>query len=187
MKPKPKLIIVTGNTLKFEQLSYGLSEYFDCEQGIFRTYEIQGTPEEIIKDKLTRSFEYFQKPVLVDDTSLHFDYLNGFPGSYIRDFLRCISAYDMGKKFVGSRMKVVARLGIAMNADDFLISEGVVQGLVVDPQIIDPGAREFDVFFQPDGLDQPLINFSPTDVLSYSHRGLALENLISLLNKKGKV
>ncbi len=184
---KPQLIIVTGNTLKFEQLSHELSEYFDCKQGIFNTYEIQGTSEEIIKDKLARSFEYFQKPVLVDDTSLHFEYLNGFPGSYIKDFLRCVSAYDMGKKFTGTRMKVIARLGIALSTEDFLMSEGSVEGIVVDPQIADPGVREFDVFFQPDGLVQPLINFSPTDVLPYSHRGLALKNLCTLLKKKGIV
>lgn len=183
---KPKLTIVTGNELKFLQIAHALSEYFDCEQGIFKTYEIQGTPEEILQDKLIRSYEHFQAPVLVDDTSLHFDYLNGFPGSYIRDFLQCVKPYDMGKKFVGTRMKVVARLGIALTADDLLISEGVVHGIVVDPQIIDPGVREFDVFFQPDGLDQPLINFSPTDVLQYSHRGLALKNLLALLKEKSK-
>lgn len=87
---KEKLIIVTGNELKFRQLAYSLSEFFDCTQGIFKTYEIQGTPEEILEDKMKRAYEYFNAPILVDDTSVHFEVLNGFPGSYIRDFLRCL-------------------------------------------------------------------------------------------------
>ncbi len=177
----PKLTIVTGNELKFIQIAHALREYFNCEKGIFETYEIQGTPEEILHDKLLRAYDYFKTPVLVDDTSLHLDSLNGFPGSYIRDFLQCMRPYEMGKKFAGTRMKVISRIGLMKSPEDFILGEGVVEGVVSDPKDRDPGLREFELFFQPDGLDRPMIDFEPTEVLSFSHRGKALQNLVEKL------
>lgn len=181
---KEKLIIVTGNPLKYEQMSHILSEYFDCEQRTFTTYEIQGTPVEILTDKLARAYEYFQMPVLVEDTSLHFDFLNGFPGPYVKDFLGCMRPYDMGKKFMGTRMQVISRLGLMRGKDAPLLVEGVCSGVVADPTVVEPGIREFDTFFQPDGLDRPLIEFSPTDVLQFSHRGKALLELVRVIKEK---
>jgi inosine triphosphate pyrophosphatase len=178
---KPTLTIVTGNELKFAQLAHSFDEYFDCKQGIFKTYEIQGKDEDILKDKMVRAHEYFHTPILVEDTSVQFEELNGFPGPYIRDFLRCMSAYDMGKKFKGSRMKVISRLGFMKDGGLSIIGEGSAEGLVVDPKIKDPGIREFDVFFQPDGLDRPLIEFNMEDTLKYSHRGNAVDNLLEKL------
>ena len=40
---KEKLIIVTGNQLKFQQLLFVLQDHFECEQGIFKTYETSPT------------------------------------------------------------------------------------------------------------------------------------------------
>jgi non-canonical purine NTP pyrophosphatase (RdgB/HAM1 family) len=181
---KPLLTIVTGNEFKFQQLAHSLQEYFDCGQGIFKTYEIQGTGEEILNDKMKRAYEYFKTPILVDDTSLHLEELDGFPGPYIRDFLRHLSPYKMGKKFKGSRVTVVSKIGLMKDSNTIVIGEGVVEGIVSDPKVKDPGIREFDVFFQPDGLDRPLIEFSPEETLKYSHRGNALRDLISKLEMK---
>ncbi len=184
---KEKLIIVTGNPLKFQQMAHVLGEYFECEQGVFKTYEIQGTPEEILTDKLVRAYAHFQSAVLVEDTSLHFDFLNGFPGSYIRDFLACMRPYEMGKKFVGTRMQVISRLGLIREGDIPLLVEGVCSGVVADPTVTEPGIREFDTFFQPDGLNKPLIEFSPTEVLPFSHRGKALTELVRVLKETEKI
>lgn len=178
---KEKLIIVTGNELKFRQLAHVLNEFFDCTQGVFKTYEIQGTPKEILEDKMRRAYEHFNAPILVDDTSVHFDDLNGFPGSYIRDFLCCLPSYEMGKKFKGSKMKVASRLGFMKNPQEIIIGEGIVEGVAVDPKVQDPGIREFENFFQPDGLSTPLIEFTPEETLQYSHRGKAVKDLLKKL------
>lgn len=46
--------------------------------------EIQaGTMEEITLDKCRRAVELLQGPVLVEDTCLCFDALNGLPGAYM--------------------------------------------------------------------------------------------------------
>ena len=180
---KPKLFIVTGNKMKFEELSSGLGEFFDCEQKSFNEPEIQGKPEEIIKHKLTRAYDAFGGAVLVDDTSVHFDELNGFPGPYIRDFLKAFSSYEMGKKFKGGRISIVCRLGIMKSPDDVIIGEGIIYGTVVNPKNIDPGAREFDLFVQADGTDRPMIEYSVEEKNKFSHRGKAMDNLIEILRK----
>jgi inosine/xanthosine triphosphate pyrophosphatase family protein len=179
---KEKLTIVTGNPLKFQQLAHSLGEYFDCEQGVFDTYEIQGIEEEIVMDKLARAYDYFKTPVLVDDTSLHLDELNGFPGSYIRDFLRYLPSYDMGKKFKGTRFKLVSRLGLMKDKDTVIMGIGSIEGMVVDPKVKEPGIRVFDNFIQPDGFDRPLIEFTPEETMEFSHRGNAVRDLIIKLN-----
>ncbi|MEI8378426.1 MAG: non-canonical purine NTP pyrophosphatase, partial [bacterium] len=67
---KPKLLIVTGSSFKFQDLSAKLSEFFDCEKGEWNEPEIQGDPEEIIKHKLKTAYRIFKQPVLVDDVTV---------------------------------------------------------------------------------------------------------------------
>ncbi len=179
---KPKLLIVTGNKMKFEELSGKLQSFFDCEQKELKDYfEIQGTPEDILLHKLHASYDKFKESVLVDDTSLHFSALNGFPGPYIRDFLKIMSSYEMGKKFAGSRIKVSCRLGIYDGKKDPIIAVGTIEGDVVMPKDVDPGAREFDLFTKVDGTDKPMLEFTTEEKNKFSHRGLAMDNLIKIL------
>jgi|JI10StandDraft_1071094.scaffolds.fasta_scaffold24399_3 non-canonical purine NTP pyrophosphatase (RdgB/HAM1 family) len=180
---KSKLAIVTGNPLKFRELSAKLSEYFDCEQKILENYfEIQGTPEEILRHKLSTAYEIFQEPVLVDDTSLHFAELGGFPGPYIKDFIRAIPIYDMGMKFAGGRIKVACRLGVYDGVREPVIGVGEIEGDIVTPKQVDAGDREFDVFIQIDGTDKPMIEMSTEEKNLYSHRGRALDALLEQLS-----
>ncbi len=180
---KEKLIIVTGNLLKFRELSAELNKYFECEQGKITGYhEIQGTSEEITLHKLFAAHEYFKQRVLVDDTSLHFDELGGFPGPYIRDFITHIPTYEMGVKFAGSRVSVACRLGVYDGVSDPIIGTGIIHGDVVMPENIDPGPAEFDLFVQIDGTDKPMFYFPPEEKNQISHRGMALKDLLSKLS-----
>ncbi len=179
---KSKLIIVTGNPLKFRELSAALGEFFDCEQRVLEdNYEIQGAPEEILQHKLLRAYETFKQPVLVDDTSLHFEILGGFPGPYIRDFFRALKPWQMGERFAGSRIEAVCRLGICKGENNITIGEGRVQGVVVKPETKDDNAREFDLFFLPDGVEKVMLEYSPEEKNAFSHRGNAIRDLISKL------
>lgn len=182
---KTKLIIVTGNSLKFRELSSYLNEYFTCEQAKLDSYnEIQGNPDEILLHKLKAAYEYFQAPVLVDDTSLHFDELNGFPGPYIRDFIKHIPTYEMGVKFAGTRVSVGCRLGIYDGSSDPIIGIGIIHGDVVTPKNIDPGPAEFDLFIKVDGTNKPMIEFTSEEKNKISHRGNAMRDLITKISKQ---
>jgi inosine/xanthosine triphosphate pyrophosphatase family protein len=84
-------------------------------------------------------------------------------------------------------MSIASRLGLMKDINTSIIVLGIVEGVIVDPIVKEPGIREFETFFQPDGLDKPLIAFSPTDVLPFSHRGKALAELVRALKEKGEV
>jgi inosine triphosphate pyrophosphatase len=180
---KEKLIIVTSNPLKFSELSLELNKYFDCEQGIVPGYhEIQGDTDTIVRHKLNAAYEHFKSRVLVDDTSVHFEELGGFPGPYMRDFINHIPILDMGKKFAGTRIKVSCRLGLFDGINEPIIATGTIEGDVVIPPDVDPGHKEFDIFTQIDGTDKTMFYFSPEEKNKHSHRGMALKDLISKLN-----
>lgn len=177
---KPKLVIVTGNPLKFRELEIKLRDFFDCEQKTMEEYhEIQGEPENILRQKLTYAYQKFKEPVLVDDTSVHFDALHGFPGPYIRDFFTAFKPFEMGEKFAGSRIEIVCRLGLMKDSQNVIIGEGRITGDVVMPKIENDNGREFDLFVQIDGTDRPMIEFDPKEKNKHSHRGRALEHLLS--------
>jgi non-canonical purine NTP pyrophosphatase (RdgB/HAM1 family) len=182
---KPKLAIVTGNALKFRELSIALNDFFECEQKQLSDYhEIQGSPEEILKHKLEAAYAEFQEPVLTDDTSLHFAALNGFPGPYIRDFFRVMKPWEMGEKFAGTRIEVACRLGVCFTPGDFVFGTGIISGDVVFPKSRDDRGTEFDLFVKIDGTDRPMIEFTPEEKNKYSHRGLALKDLLDKLKKR---
>ncbi len=181
---KPRLLIVTGSRLKFQELSAGLSQFFDCEQADWNEPEIQGTPEEILRHKLNRAYEIYQKPVLVDDSSAHFEALNGFPGPYMKDFFECMTPYEIGEKFAGSKIRAVCRLGICRGIDDFIIAEGEFAGRVVVPERKDHNGRYYDLFVVLDGMDKPMIELSIEEKNKVSHRGKAMDKLLELLKDK---
>ncbi len=172
--------------MKFDELSSKLNEFFDCEAKVFSEPEIQGSAQDIIKHKLTRAYEIFEQPVLVDDTSMNIDFLNGFPGPYIKSFLEAFTPYEMGMKFAGSRVKVVGFLGLCRGKGDIVIAEGVVNGQIVHPKDSDHKGRDFDLFVQIDGTDKPMIEFTTEEKNKFSHRGLAMEKLLEMIKKENK-
>ncbi len=179
---KQKLTIVTGNAMKFRELSNALAPYFECEQKeIAGYYEIQGSAEEILRHKLEAARAAFGEAVLVDDVSVHFDMLNGFPGPYMKDFLNAIHPFEVGQRFVGERVLVVCRLGLAFSKTDILIAEGKVSGRIVPALPGEEDIMHFDVCVQIDGMPKRMHDYSPEEKNEFSHRGLALKDLLGKL------
>lgn len=180
---KPKLLIVTGNDWKFQQLAFVLSEYFVCEQRDWNESEIQGSAEEILDHKIKRAYEIFKCPVLVDDVSVHLESLNGFPGPYMKDFFTLMTPYEMGHKFAGSKIKAICRLGLCRGPEDILIAEGEFNGKVIAPKKEDHQGKWFELFVVLDGMDKPMIEYSIEEKNKISHRGRAMEKLLEILKE----
>src|SRR3989338_623787 len=166
---KPKLFIVTGSVFKFQDLSAKLNEIFDCEKRPWSKPEIQGDPEEIIKHKLSRAYEIYQHPVLVDDVSVNMDALNGFPGPYQKDFWKCFTPEEMGKKFEGTRISATCWLGLKRKEGEAIIAKGTFHGKIVAPKNNDHKGREFELFVQLDGMDKIMLEYSPEAYAEFSH------------------
>ena len=182
---KPKLAIVTGNELKYRELSIALAPFFECEQREISGYhEIQGTAERIFAHKLQAAYDAFKMPVLVDDVSVHFDSWNGFPGPYMKDLLTAVKPYEMGAKFKGEHVEVVCRLGICFSPEELLIAKGSVHGTIVPAEDRYQDVMHFDICVQLDGMDKPMMEFTPEEKNEFSHRGLALKELLKQLKNK---
>lgn len=181
---KPKLYIVTGSAFKFDDLALKLNEFFDCEKKEWNEPEIQGDPKEIITHKLKRAYEIFKHPVLVDDVSVNIEALNGFPGPYMKDFWKCFTPFEMGNKFVGSRISATCQLGLCLGEGDITIAEGTFHGKIIAPKDNDHKGREFELFVVLDGTDKPMLELSTEEKNEFSHRGLAMKNLLEVLKKE---
>lgn len=183
---KPKLLIVTGSEMKYKELSLKLSEFFNCERRDWSEPEIQGKPEEILRHKMVRAYELFKQPVLVDDVSVYLEELGGFPGPYMRDFFDCLTPYEMGVKFAGSRIKAECRLGLCRGEGDIVIAMGIFEGKIVKPKDKDHENKYFDIFVQLDGTEKTMSEYSIEEKNKFSHRGKAMKNLLEILKKENK-
>jgi XTP/dITP diphosphohydrolase len=92
----------------------------------------------------------------------------------------------MGIKFAGSRMKVINHVGICTGKGKMIFADGVVEGKIIAPKHNDHKGREFDLFMQVDGTDRPMLEYSTEEKNKFSHRGLAVENLLAILRKENK-
>lgn len=183
---KSKLLIVTGSPFKFQDLSLKLNDFFDCEQKVFKEPEIQGDPEEIIKHKLKTVYDIYKQPVLVDDVSVNIEALNGFPGPYMKDFWKCFTPQEMGKKFAGSKISATCRLGLCRGEGDVIIAEGTFHGTIIAPKHNNHQGRDFELFVQLDGMNKVMLDLTPEERKEVSHRGKAMKNLLEILKKENK-
>jgi len=95
---KPRITFVTGNKKKVEELQrlLGITDQsseqsdpipFHITNKKIDLPELQGEPEEIAIEKCKIATAEVNGPVLVEDTCLCFNALNGLPGPYIKWFL----------------------------------------------------------------------------------------------------
>jgi len=184
---KPKLYIVTGSPFKFQDLSFKLKNIFDCEQRPWDEPEIQGDPIEILKHKALRAYEKFKHPVLVDDVSVHIEDIGGFPGPYMKDFWKCYTPEELGKRFEGSKIKAVCRLGLQHDVDNITIAEGEFNGVMVAPSHNNHQGRFFELCVKLNENDKIMLDYNEEERDKYSHRGKAMENLINILKANKKI
>ena len=63
--------------------------------------ELQGEPEEIAKEKCRLAAQQIKGPVMVEDTSLCFNAMQGLPGPYIKWFLQKLKPDGLSKMLDG--------------------------------------------------------------------------------------
>jgi inosine/xanthosine triphosphate pyrophosphatase family protein len=135
-----KLYIVTTNDNKYKELSLVFGNYFQCEQKALEIVEIQGTPKEIIEDKLQKAYQQFKVPVLVDDVSAGLECLGWeFPGPYVKPMLQNNSVEHLADLFEGSGVVGHCRLGLQLDTDTRIVVCGELRGKIVQPR----GDRKF--------------------------------------------
>ena len=92
-KPKKRIIhFCSGKKNKYDELSRLFAKELpdiEIKQTDVDLPELQGYPEDIVKNKLKYALDTKAKghPILVEDTSLCFNAYGGLPGAYVKYFI----------------------------------------------------------------------------------------------------
>ena len=161
-----------------------------CEN--FELIEPQSTPVDISRTKCKQAVQLCRGPVIVEDTSLHFNGLNGMPGPYIKAFYeslgneglaglldfqddrsayaQCVVSFSLGvgheiKTFVGTAEGTILR-SAAVAANKTAASQGF----------------GWDPIFIPNGFDVPFGQMDMDVKNKLSHRFKAFRQLKQYIN-----
>jgi non-canonical purine NTP pyrophosphatase (RdgB/HAM1 family) len=99
-----QLVFVTGNKNKLEEVQKILT-YGNLTNKKVDLPELQGEAEYIVTEKCRLAAQEIKGPVIVEDTSLCFNALNGLPGPYIKWFLEKVGTNSVK----GSTMQHMSR------------------------------------------------------------------------------
>ncbi|RNF12888.1 Inosine triphosphate pyrophosphatase family protein isoform 1 [Trypanosoma rangeli] len=172
------LTFVTGNDGKRKEVQACLEGYVVVENIKLDLTEIQSNSVfEISRNKALRAYEIVKRPVLVEDTALHFDALGGLPGPYIKWFLESMSPVGLTKLLKGfdtRRAYALCVFTYCAGADMVLQFEGRCDGTIVESP---RGKHGFgwDSVFEPDeGGGQTYAEMLVNKKNQISHRARAL-------------
>lgn len=182
MKNKNTLYFITSNKSKFEEAREILGDFVALEQFDIDLPEIQDIDSHVvIKAKLEAALERHSGPFIVDDASVRFEALNGFPGPFIKWFLKSLSLEEihaMLQKLGNTRAEASLLVGYAKNKDDIHFFEGVARGKIVPPR---GKSFSWDPIFQANGSDKTYAEMSKEEKNKLSHRRLALDKFREFL------
>lgn len=175
-----RIFFVTGNKGKFEEAKGIISE---LEQQDLDLVEIQSIDsKEIIRHKLEEAKKILEGNLVVEDSSLSLESLNGLPGPLIKWFLKTIGNEGLVKiteSFgnVRANASVVIGLSIEDGSTEFFV--GSIEGEIVKPR----GENGFgwDPIFQPDGWSKTFGEMTVEEKNEVSMRKIAFQKLKAYL------
>jgi inosine triphosphate pyrophosphatase len=171
------LNFITGNKNKLAEVQAILAGVIELRNQNVDLVEIQGTVEEVTRDKARRAAEAIQGPVLVEDTCLCFKAMNDLPGPYIKWFMLSLGAPNLHKLLAGFEDKsaqAVCTFGYCAGpGQEAILFQGRTDGKLVESR----GSTVFgwDSCFEYAG--QTYAEMDKSEKNKISHRGKALEKL----------
>lgn len=161
--------------------------------------ELQGTAEEIVRHKWRTAAPLVKATLppgtpfhlVVEDTALSFEALEGMPGPYVKWF----GSPDMLRSMIPAGASAAARAscmfahGVVPTEEGPLpvprVFEGVVAGTIVAPTpVAGPEVPfDWDTIFQPRGVDRTYAQMGLEAKNAMSHRRLALDLLCAAIEE----
>ncbi|RWS20760.1 inosine triphosphate pyrophosphatase-like protein [Leptotrombidium deliense] len=172
------ITFVTGNKNKLEEVFNILGDTFPYKIIVKQLdlYELQGDPDYVCESKCRVAAEIVKGPVVVEDTCLCYNALNGLPGPYIKWFLEKLEPKGLYKLLDGWQDKTAIAICTLAYCEgtgcEVKLFKGIVNGSIVSPR----GPRDFgfNQVFQPEGYDKTFAEMGATR-LEMSHRALAVQ------------
>jgi len=171
-----KITFVTGSQNKYDEAKQIIP---DLERQDVDLVEIQGIdPKQIIGHKLEEAKKSLQGNMVVEDTSLYFESLDGLPGPLIKWFMKTVGndgLVKMAETF--GNFKATAKCIIGLSKEDGSVEyfEGSIEGKIVPPR----GENGFgwDPIFQPVGWEKTFADMTQEEKNQISMRKIAFQKL----------
>ncbi|HRZ95497.1 MAG TPA: RdgB/HAM1 family non-canonical purine NTP pyrophosphatase [Candidatus Moranbacteria bacterium] len=171
---KEQILFITGNTKKAEEVKAitGL----DVSARNLDIPEIQSLDvEEVAKAKALSAFEITNSPVIVDDTGMSIDSLNGLPGALVAWFLDNLKPEGILKILANEENRKASVCTCIAYADQngVFVFTGTVNGRV-SKSLMGENGFGYDPIFIPDGSDKTYAEMTADEKNEISMRKIAL-------------
>ncbi len=176
--PLARFALVTGNPNKLDEAKRILD--LELESVAIDLPELQSNNlEEVLRAKSAEAWNRVRRPVIVEETGLELNSMNGFPGPLVKWMLDSIgsegiarAAHSLGDPGVTARCQL-----LAYDGERSVFAEGLTRGeLVLPPR----GADGFgwDPVFQPSGSSETYAELGRGTKDEIGHRGRAWRALL---------
>ena len=172
-----ELFFVTGNENKLREASQILGfEVKLVKIDLSEEQEIE--VDKIIKGKTKTAYELVRQPVIVEDTGLYFEAMNGFPGALIKWVLKSIGNKGAIKMLNGyEHRKAYAKTSIGyFDGKNFKIFSGIIRGKISNEPKGENGFG-WDMIFIPENNEKTFAEMTDEEKNNISMRKIAFENL----------
>ncbi|GAD95816.1 inosine triphosphate pyrophosphatase [Paecilomyces variotii No. 5] len=184
MAPIKTLNFITGNKNKLSEVKAILGDTVELQNKAIDLPEIQGTSEDIAKEKCRRAAEIYvltrlntEKiggPVLTEDTALEFHALKGLPGPYIKWFLEALGHEGLNKlvdPYDDKTCEAVCTFGFCKGPGaEPILFQGRTEGKVVRPR--GPANFGWDPIFEYEGKTFAEMEKQEKNQISHRYKAL---------------
>jgi non-canonical purine NTP pyrophosphatase (RdgB/HAM1 family) len=174
------MIFVTGNHHKLKEFESILGiklNHSDLDLDEIQSVDV----EEVAVHKARQAYELLKEPVIVEDTGLYFEELNGLPGALVKFFVKKLTPKQMCLLVKENRKAVAVTCIAFFDGKELKTFKGETRGeIALEPK----GANGFgwDPIFIPDGYKQTFAEISSEEKEDNFMRKEALERLKSALD-----
>src|SRR3989338_5896575 len=134
--------------------------------------ELQGAPDQIVKEKARLACKITGKPCFVDDTSLCFDAWKELPGPYIKDFLKNIGVENLPPILIKSsdnhNARAITSIGYCEPGKEPICIQGITKGKITLARGNKNFRKGWDQIFIPDGSTKTYAEMDSHEKHSFS-------------------
>lgn len=180
---------VTSNLSKLEQVHaiLGNDTSLKLVHHSLALPELQASLDEIAINKCITAAAIMGDTVLVEDTALTFNGLNGLPGPYIKTFIQQIGLEGLIRILSNFEDKTATAISTFAYTEGpnqpVKLFTGTMQGKIIKPSSSTPNQTNWQSIFQPEGYNMSYAMMEQDQKNKISHRYKALMLLVDYLTK----